>query len=66
MTPAEVRAAVLEVARRARTDREVAHALQDELWLSLLRAIADGACDDPAACCREAAKTADLGGWWYS
>jgi len=39
------------------TDYEVAHAKEDELYLKLLRAIAEGTCTDPEACAQEAIKT---------
>ena len=37
-----------------------AHVAQDELYESLLRAIADGTCEDPAGCAAEALKVLDI------
>lgn len=54
-----VKARVAEmVAMKA--DDEQAHSEEDALHQDVLRAIADGRCDDPAACAREALKTTEI------
>ena len=64
MTPDDVRDAVALI-KKCTHDNEAAHAQEDDLYLRLLRAIADGSCSDPAACAREAIKTqeADFQRW---
>lgn len=41
-------------------DDEIAHSCEDALYSDLLQSIADGSCDDPAGCAREALKTAEI------
>lgn len=41
-------------------DYEAAHADEDRLWRDVLRAIAEGWCEDPAACARAALESQDL------
>lgn len=59
VTVALVREHVGKIAAIAGDD-ETAHAKEDELHQALLMAIADGACDDPAACAAEALKTKQI------
>lgn len=48
-------------------DDEDAHIHEDRLYMALLQAISDGACDDPAACAREALKAVDIRFYrWYA
>jgi hypothetical protein len=58
MTLDEIRSRLAEIrAEDDDRDYEGAHALEDELFQDVLRAIAAGACDDPAACAAEALKS---------
>ena len=41
-------------------DNEVAHEDEDNLHVTVLRAIADGTCADSAVCAREALKTLNI------
>ena len=41
-------------------DHESLHAAEDDLYLSLLKAIAKGSCEDPQGCAKEALKTQKL------
>lgn len=41
-------------------DDEMAHAEEDELFADLLSAIANGTCQNPAECAREALRTRDI------
>ncbi len=43
-----------------RGDSEAAHGAEDDLHQEVLRAIADGICDDPAACARGALATLEI------
>jgi len=43
-----------------RSDDEAAHSEEDLLHFEVLQAIADGNCEDPAACAREALKTEEI------
>lgn len=43
-----------------RDDPEIAHALEDQPYRELLWAIAEGECDDPQGCAKEALKTGDM------
>ena len=56
MRPDFVKSRVAEI-RRAKNDAEHAHGLEDELYEDVLRAIARGACEDVAACCKAALAT---------
>lgn len=58
MTPASVRARVATISAVA-DDPEVAHSLEDDVHLSVLRAIASGA-PDAVELAAEAIKTADI------
>ena len=42
------------------TDDEKAHALEDELHQAVLKAIADGTCEDPRMCAAQALKTLEI------
>ncbi|WP_131501286.1 hypothetical protein [Lactobacillus crispatus] len=44
----------------SRRDFEMAHCLEDELYLKILREIADGTCEDPQQVAKEAIKTQDI------
>ncbi|WP_297952990.1 hypothetical protein [uncultured Lactobacillus sp.] len=44
----------------SRSDFEAAHVLEDELYLKILRGIADGTCEDPQQVAKEAIKTQDI------
>lgn len=41
-------------------DFEAAHVLEDELYLKVLRGIADGTCEDPQQIAKEVIKTQDI------
>lgn len=43
-----------------RRDFEAAHVLEDELYLKVLRGIADGTCEDPQQVAKEAIKTQNI------
>ena len=43
-----------------RGDDEMAHIHEEDLYLDVLKAIAEGKCDNPAACAREAVKTDEI------
>lgn len=61
MTPADVHRCVMQIQKLANDDNyEDAHLLEDELYLSVLSAIADGSCDNPAECARTAIKAAKI------
>jgi len=65
MTREVVQAVVAEIADMADCDGE-GHKAEDELHRTVLRAIADGHCDDPAACAAAALQTLELGHpRWY-
>ena len=50
----------IEKIRALDDDDERQHRVESYLHRDVLRAIADGTCEDPAACAREAMKTWDL------
>jgi hypothetical protein len=52
----EVRRRVAEI-EAERANDEMAHCKEDELHQDVLRAIADGTCDDPVACAAAALET---------
>lgn len=54
-----VRDAVAMIADH-KDDAEVAHDMEDRLYEDVIRAIRDGTCIDPRACCEEALKTKDI------
>lgn len=56
MTPRKVKAEVGRI-RKMADDDESAHCAEDDLYLNVLAAIAEGRCADPAACAAEAVKT---------
>lgn len=63
MTPDDVAARVHAIALIAKDgdgDDEAAHGMEDTLHQSVLAAIRDGKCADPAACAAEALKTTSL------
>ena len=43
-----------------RDDDEMAHIYEDNLYLDVLKAIAEEKCDNPAACAREAVKADEI------
>ena len=50
-----------------RWDDEGAHIAEDELYMDVLKAIAEGRCDDPAACASEALKSDNIDfARWYA
>ncbi len=53
MTLDEVKRATVHIFNKS-DDDERAHCLEDDLYYRLLASIADGTCDDPAACAAEA------------
>lgn len=59
LTVQEVRECVDNIAKKTYDD-EVAHSMEDGLHQEVLRAIANGACENPQACAAEALKTCDL------
>jgi hypothetical protein len=69
MTVEEIRARVEKVRALAldERDNEDAHGEEDDLYRDVLRAIAAGQCEDPAACAAEAVKTAEFDyDRWYA
>lgn len=63
----EIRKRVAEIAKIGERDDESAHVEEARLYEDVLDAIANGACDDPAACSAEALKTRDLDfSRWYA
>ena len=59
MTEAEIEKRVANIAAMV-DDDEAAHSEEDALHRDVLMAIAEGCCEDPAACARAAMKTATL------
>lgn len=59
MTPEDIKQRVIEISNML-DDCEGAHIAEDNLHQSVLRAIRDGQCDDPAACAGAALETFDL------
>jgi hypothetical protein len=59
LTAKDVRKRVAHI-KKIMGDDESAHSEEDGLYGEVLAAIAGGTCEDPAACAREAIKTADL------
>ena len=58
---------LVETIRDISDDNEAAHLEEDKLHQGLLRAIAQGAVDDPAACAAEALKTLEMSFTrWYA
>lgn len=60
MTVDEVKMKVQEIAAIGLGDPEMAHSNEDELYRMVLRAIADGTCEDPRALAAEVLKAKDL------
>lgn len=60
LTIDDVRAAIDDI-RARQDDDDAAHSLDDALRARVLRAIADGQCQDPAGCARTALTTDDIG-----
>jgi hypothetical protein len=56
MKIAEIEARVMAILEAA-SDDEAAHGMEDALHQDVLRAIADGKCDDPAGCAKAALGT---------
>lgn len=66
MTLNDVKTRLFKI-NETRGDNEVAHTMEDELHQDVLRAIADGTCDDPKACAAEALKSIDIDfARWYA
>lgn len=66
MTINDVLAEVERIRIKAAND-EIAHGMEDDLHQNVLRAIADGTCDDPAGCARAVLTTQDISfGRWYA
>lgn len=66
MTEADVLKRV-DAIRAAAGDDEGAHIMDDDLRDDLLMAIANGECDNPAACARAALATNEIGfSRWYA
>lgn len=59
MTVDDVKEMVANIAILA-GDAEAAHSAEDDLHQDVLRAIANGDCDDPKSCAAEALKTLDI------
>lgn len=50
----------VEKIKRSTGDYELAHGLEDDLFEDVLTAIAEGSCEDPKACAKEAIKSTDI------
>ncbi len=62
----EIRAKLNEIAVDS-DDSHQAHYLQDLLYVDVIRSIADGSCDNPAACAVEVLKVQEIEfPRWYS
>lgn len=59
LTPENV-AAFVEVLRGMAGDDEIAHSEEDKMRHIVLKAIAEGRCDDPQGCAEEALKSSDI------
>lgn len=59
MTPDKVRELVENIGKTA-DDAESAHGQEDDLYATILQAIADGKCVDAQTCAIEALKTVDI------
>lgn len=59
MTADEIKKRVAEISK-ARKDPETAHGKEDDLFVDVLRAIAEGRAEDPAKCATEALKSVEL------
>ena len=59
MTPEDIQK-VVDCIRAIQGDPESAHLAEDDLYISVLCAIACGLVDDPAECARVALTTADI------
>lgn len=61
MTVGEVKSRYDDIVHVAETgDGETAHLMEDELHLDVLKAIAEGRCEEPRECARIAVATEDL------
>ena len=60
MNVEDVRKKVAEISAVSDEDDEQAHLSEDELYQEVMEAIANGECDDPAGCAKEALKTLDI------
>lgn len=66
ITPETVRQTVERI-REAAGDDEAAHGMEDELHFDVLKAIAEGTCENPQECARLAIQTAEIGfARWYA
>jgi len=66
MNPQEVQKRI-DAIRCETEDDARAHSMEDELHQDVLRAIAEGRCDEPAECSRLALTTIDIGfARWYA
>lgn len=54
ITEVQARVAHIDTLHTAYRDNEATHTAVDELYLDVIRAIANGTCDDPQACCAAA------------
>lgn len=59
VTPSMIVAVVYEIAK-IQDDDEAAHSLEDRLHRAVLRAVAEGRCEDPARCAELATTSLDL------
>ena len=59
MTPDDVRKEIENI-RAMQGDPEGAHSREDDLYLQLLTAIANGKCENPALCAKIAIQTQEL------
>lgn len=59
MTPSDVIKLLSEI-EHADCDQERAHALEDDLFVEVLSAIAEGQCDNPAELARLALRSRDI------
>ena len=60
LTVEDVKARVEEIKEKVKTDPELAHSMEDNLFMDVLKAIAKGKCDDSTALAKEAVKTTKL------
>lgn len=61
MTTDEARQRIEDIKAHVHANRfDSAHSMEDELWMDVLKAFADGTTDDPAALARIALETFDI------
>jgi len=66
MTVKDIREQI-ELIRGSMNDPEVAHSTEDGLYRQVLQSIADGTCENPVECAKEALKTMALNFCrWYA